>query len=221
MAGQQTHRRLVDLRAQHRLGAAGQQRHPLAPGSLGDEHLGPVDARRTGQLRRCHRNHPLQPPRHQPGERPAEPATNQRQAEQPGIGDHGRQQPAHETLGHWPDVGLLDMDAGLVDEMGVVHAGRTGGHARETGEATVDVLDHLGGGRLVALQHVLRQIDPPAGAVQFVTEEDVGRAGSGAEPAVDAVAQDVVDFLDVGIGEAGLAETGLHRFTRLRTCGRG
>ena len=42
-----------------------------------------------------------------------------------------------------PPVGLLDMDAGLVDQMHVVDARGAGGHAGEAGQAAVDVGDDL------------------------------------------------------------------------------
>src|SRR5690242_20653692 len=94
--------------------------------------------------------------------------------------------------------------------MHVVHAGRTGRHAGEAGEAAVDVLDHLGGRLLVLLQHLLDQVDAPARAVELVTEQHIGRTGRRAKAAMDAGAQDLVGFLDVGIGELGEREFGLH-----------
>ena len=63
-----------------------------------------------------------------------------------------------------PRVGRLDIGAGMIDEVHVMHARRTGGHAGEAGEAAVDVLDHLRRRRLAALQHVLDQVDAPARA---------------------------------------------------------
>ena len=56
------------------------------------------------------------------------------------------------------------MGAGMIDEVHVVHARRTGGHAGKTGEAAVDVLDHVGSRRPVVLQHVLDEVDAPARA---------------------------------------------------------
>ena len=94
--------------------------------------------------------------------------------------------------------------------MHVVHARRTGGHAGETGEAAVDVLDHLPGRRPVLFQHLLDEVDPPARAIEFVAEQHIGRAGRGAEAAMHAGAQDLVGFRDIGIGELRQAEFGFH-----------
>ena len=82
----------------------------------------------------------------------------------------------------------------MIDQMHVVHAGGTGGHAGEAGEAAVDMLDHFGGRRLAALQHVLDQIDAPARRIEFVAEQEIGRAGGGAEAAMHAGAEDRLEL---------------------------
>ena len=89
-------------------------------------------------------------------------------------------------------VGRLDMRAGMIDEMHVIDAGRAGGHAGEAGQAAVDMLDHLAPRRLAVLQHVLDQIDAAARRIDLVAEQHIGRAGRGAEAAMDASAQDLV-----------------------------
>src|SRR5205085_2587445 len=71
-------------------------------------------------------------------------------------------------------------------------------------------LDHLGGRLLVLLQHLLDQVDPPARAIEFVAEQHVGRTGRGAEAAMHAGAQYLVGFLDIGVGQLGQREFGLH-----------
>ena len=48
-----------------------------------------------------------------------------------------------------PPVGFLDMRAGVIDQVHVVHAGGASGHAREAGQAAVDVGDHLLGRRRI------------------------------------------------------------------------
>ena len=68
--------------------------------------------------------------------------------------------------------------------------------------------------RLAALQHVLDQVDAAARAVELVAEQDVGRAGRGAEAAMDAGAEDLLRDRDVRIGELGEGEVGLHGFRR-------
>jgi hypothetical protein len=63
------------------------------------------------------------------------------------------------------------------------------------------MLDHLRRRRLVLLQHVLDQIDPPARAIELVSEQHIGGARCGAEAAMDAGTQDLVGFRDVGVSE--------------------
>src|SRR4030095_617884 len=65
-------------------------------------------------------------------------------------------------------------------------------------------------GGLVVLQHVLDQVDASARAIELVAEFDVGRAGRRAEPAVDAALQNLLRHRDVGVGELGEGEVGLH-----------
>ena len=66
----------------------------------------------------------------------------------------------------------------------------------------------------VVLQHVLDQIDAPARAVELVAEQHIGRAGGGAEAAMDAVAQDLVrDFGDRSDRQLGGVKAGLHATT--------
>ena len=51
------------------------------------------------------------------------------------------------------------------------------------------------GGLLLALQHLLHQVNAPARAVEFVPEQDVSGAGGSAKTAMDAGAQDFVRFV--------------------------
>lgn len=73
--------------------------------------------------------------------------------------------------------------------------------ALRAGEQTINMLDHLGGRRLVLLQHLLDQVDAAARAIELVAEQHIGRTGCGAEAAMDAGAQDLVGLRDVGVGE--------------------
>ena len=59
-----------------------------------------------------------------------------------GSGSTQREHPAQQPLGQRPAVIPLDPDPRLIDQMHVVHAGRTGRHAGQTRQAAVDVLDH-------------------------------------------------------------------------------
>ena len=148
--------------------------------------------------------------RQQGGQRPAQPRENHAQAKQPGPRQHPGEQRAQRPFRQRPSIFLFNPYPCLVDEMHVVHAGRTGGHAGEAGQAAVDMLDHLLRRRPAFFQHLLDEVDAAARAIEFVAEQHIGRAGRGAEPAMHAGAQDLVGFRDIGIGELGEAEFGFH-----------
>ena len=153
--------------------------------------------------------------------RPGAPATGgarggrARRRAAPGGTDRGRgstvaSSAAQQTVRPGPGIGLFDVAAGVIDQMHVVHAGRTRRHAGEAGQAAVDVGDHALRRRPGVLEHVLDQVDAAARAVELVTEQHVGRAGRGAEAAVHARAQDLLQLPHVGIGQLGEREGGLH-----------
>ncbi len=80
------------------------------------------------------------------------------------------------------------------------------------------MLDDLFSSRLVVLQHVFDQVDPAAGAIEFIAKKDEGRAGRGAKAAMDAIAQDLFRSSRVRIRKLGEREIGLHRSnTRIHT----
>ena len=70
----------------------------------------------------------------------------------------------------------------------------------------------VSGRRAVVLEHVLDEVDAAARAVELVAQEHISGASRGAEAAMDAGAEDLVGFADVGIGELGEGEMGLHGF---------
>ena len=144
-------------------------------------------------------------------EGPRQARAEERGPEPGGVGQHGRDHVPHHALRPRPPVGVVDTGAGIVDQVHVVDARRAGGHAGEARQAAVDVERHLLVGRLVVLQHVLDQVDAAARAVELVAEQDVGRAGRGAEAAMDAAAEDLLGNGGVGIGKLGEGEIGLHR----------
>ena len=87
------------------------------------------------------------------------------------------------------------------------------------------MLDDLARRRTVVLQHVLDQVDAPARGIELVAEQHIGRAGRGAEAAMDAGAQDPVRFRGIRIGELRQGEGRLHAYTDETTtsaviCGR-
>src|SRR6202042_2757364 len=73
------------------------------------------------------------------------------------------------------------------------------------------MLDHLGRGRAVVLQHVLDQVDAPPRAVEFVAQKHIGRAGRGAEPTMHAGAQNLFGGVGVRVGELSGGEIRLHQ----------
>jgi hypothetical protein len=204
-------RRRVDRRIDDPLHAAFEQRHAAAPRALRRDGAGP---RRAPGRRHRPRHEPperAEPARQPRDERPERPASHER-APEPG---RARQQPAEQVseraVGQRPAEGLLDAAPRMIDEMHVVHARGAGRHAGEAGKAAVDVERGRCRGRLVALQHLLHEIDAAARAVELVAEQDVGRAGGGAEAAMHAGAEDLLRGGDVRIGELGRAKAGLHR----------
>ncbi len=146
---QEPDRRLVDLRLQHRLGAAGQDRHAPAPfGACGRDH-GRLRADEAAAGARG-ASSSMAPSGFSAGTRFSSPAKGrpsraslERQRGSGGIGQHRRQHGAQQPVRQRPVVGLLDMGAGVVDQVHVVHAGRAGGHAGKAGQAAVDMCDHF------------------------------------------------------------------------------
>ncbi len=131
----------------------------------------------------------------------AEQRRDQREPEAPRIGHQLGKQRAQQALAERAAIGLLDMGAGVIDEMHVVHARRARRHAGEARQAAIDVHGDLGRRRPVVLQHVLDEIDAPARRIELVAVEHIGRTGRGAEAAMHAGAQDFFRFRNVRIGK--------------------
>src|SRR5262249_56088507 len=87
--------------------------------------------------------------------------------------------------------------AGDVEEGAVLEAGGTRGLAGAAGEAAIEVQPRPVG-HWLALQRLLHEVDAPARAVVLVAEQQVGRAGRGAEAAVHALPQDRVGLVPLG-----------------------
>ncbi len=205
---------VVDLGPQDLLGAAGQQDHAapaLGPGR-GGAGTGEVGAAQEPGRRQLEHGHELLEPEpaQDAGEGPHQACRPERKTEAVGVGQDGREQGAGETLPEAALAGLLDVRAGVIDEVHVVDAAGTGGHAREAGEAAVDVALDLGAGRAVVLEHLLHQVDAAARAVALVAQQHVGGAGGGAEAAVHAAPQDLVDLGDARVLQLLCREARLH-----------
>ena len=156
----------VDFRVQHLLGAAGQQRHAAAPRALGGVEA--AERLRGWQGFWCQFQHGAQPfGRHrlagdQAGEATHQPGQAHGGAEARGIGQDHRQHAAQQALRQGAVIGLLDMPAGMIDEVHVVHPGGAGCHAAQAGEAAINMAGlQLGGGAAI-LQHVLDEVDAAA-----------------------------------------------------------
>src|SRR5690606_12352836 len=92
-------------------------------------------------------------------------------------------------------------------------------HARETRQASIDVARDLLGRGPPLLEHLLDQIDPPARTIELVAEQHVGRARRRAEAAVHALAQDLLGFSEIRIGEPIRIETRLQGASPFRPWG--
>ena len=122
------------------------------------------------------------------------------------MGENGTQ----EALGQWTPVGLLDMGTRMIHEMHVMNARRAGSHASKAGEAAVDVRCHFRRRRPVVLKHVLDEVDASARRIELVAVEHIGRAGRGAEAAMNAGAEDFFRFRHGRIGKLRQGKGCLH-----------
>ena len=185
---------LVDRAEEHALDAALQEGHRaalLADGVvvLGQARPGLLQGGGGGQAgHRGQARRQLLDPR-APGdlfetERPrgAEPRRGHPQPSGPG-----------EQLEHQPAVGLLDrrplgvaldLRPCVLQQLVVLDARRTGGHAGHAAQTVVEVLHERARHLLVTLLH---QHDAPARGVHLLAPQHVGRAGGKAEAAVHAV----------------------------------
>ena len=178
--------------------AAGQQRHPAFAGPRGGK-TPPTGLRwrhraaRRSQAQHCGDRSQVRARAKHAGKRLAHTRGSERPAQSAIVRKHvGPDIPRMTRCRRRPPICLLDMDAGMVDQVHVVHARGTGGHAGKTGKAAIDVPDDFGCARPAALQHVLDQVDAPARGIELIPKQHVGRTGRSAEAAMNAGAQDSV-----------------------------
>lgn len=62
----------------------------------------------------------------------------------------------------------------------------------------------------LVLEHVLDQINAPTRTIEFVAEEEIGRAGRSAEPAMDARPEDTLRLAHGRLGQRCYREIRLH-----------
>ena len=221
-AGEEADRGLVDRRVQHLLGTAGEQGDAPATGADGGVAGGNFNragwrdrggsefqqsAQAVGQNALA---------RQDTREGTGQFGALEGQAEQAGARQHGGEHGAQGPIVQGAGVGCFDIGSCMIDEVHVVHAGGAGGHAGQAGEAAVDMADHLLAGGAAGLQHVLDEVDAAARAVEFVAEQNEGRAGRGAETAMHAGSQDLVGDRCVGVAQLRVGKIGLHGAQRLR-----
>ena len=212
MALEQPDRGLVDGRLQHLLHATEQQRHALDRLSrrANDRLVLRRSPRRQVRWHERERGgaglHAER--RYQPAERTCEPAKKQRDAEAAWARQHLGKKPARGPLPRRAPF-LLDADAREIDEMHVVHPARAGGHAGEAGETPVDVVGDRRGDRAL-LEHLLDQVDAAARRIALIAEQHIGRAGGGAEAAMDAALEHGVGAGDGRVLELLVGEIGVH-----------
>ncbi len=179
---------------------------------------------RRRQARRHERKRRCGPLKSKPCERIAqrtrEPAQHQSEPEASRMRQDFRQEEAPAALNGRAAPLRFDAAPGEIDEMHIVDAARTGGHAGEAREAAVDMVGRRRR-HLALLEHLLHQVDAAARAVALIAREHVSRAGRRAEAAMNATAQDFVGAGDRRIGELDVVEIGLHGQPRSPdTCGR-
>ncbi|MNE15496.1 hypothetical protein D3C80_1084060 [compost metagenome] len=104
---------------------------------------------------------------------------------------------------------MLNHGATDVEQVVVLHSGRTGGFTVAAGQAAVQVSLGLGRDRL-AFEHLLDQVNASARTIQLIAQQLVGGAGGRAEPAMHAGAQNTFGFLGTGKTFGLFAQISLH-----------
>jgi hypothetical protein len=158
-----------------------------------------------------HGGKPLEPDRlDERGERLGEERCIEREPEALWIGHQLGERGAQDALAERATICALDVSAGMVDEVHVVHPGRTRRHAGEARKATIDMQGNLRRRRPFVLEHVLDEVDAPAWRIELIAVEYVGRAGGDAKTAMHAGAEYLFRFRHVRIGKLREGEGGLH-----------
>ena len=103
------------------------------------------------------------------------------------------------------------MRARMIDQMHIMNARGTGCHARQTGEAAINMLDHFSARRAIILQHILDEINAATRTIQFIAQEEIGRARRRAKAAMDTAAQDFFRFSNMAIGQLNGGEISPHQ----------
>ena len=103
------------------------------------------------------------------------------------------------------------MYPGMVNQVHVMNARGAGSHASQTGQATINVLYHLGGSGAVIFQHIFDEIDATPGTICFIAQQDIGGAGRCAKAAVDTGAENIIGCRKFRVGQLDYGEMCLHQ----------
>ena len=163
---QQANCGIVDIRIQRPLCASRHQSNPHFARAMRRKTLCIIIATNGRDLRRHHVQHRLEPRiRHQKGKRLPNLRPQKCKAKPCRIGQNFRQGKAQNTIHKGALIGALNMGAGVVDQMHVMHPRRAGGHAGQTGQAAVNMFDGLCVCWAPRFKHILDQVNPPTRTV--------------------------------------------------------
>jgi len=105
------------------------------------------------------------------------------------------------SAGGLEDSGFLGFGAGMLEEFGVIHTGRTGCHAGETTKAEVHFVGKALGWLHPVICNGAHEGDAAARRISFEKGSVVGGAGRQTQPAVHALLKDgVVEILEMRCG---------------------
>ena len=102
------------------------------------------------------------------------------------------------------------MGTGVVNKVLVMHARRARAHARQARQTAVQMLHNRLCRGTAVLQHIFDLVDAAARAIQLIAKQDIRWAGSGAETAMDASAQNLFRFGDVSVSQLSKRKIRLH-----------
>ena len=124
---------------------------------------------------------------------------HQKRSQPPRIREQLENQATKQSI--WNRAGVISLDLGprRLDQLVVLNAGRTCGHARHAAETAIEVLDHRRVQPNGALLGQLHQVDSPARRVHLLAPQQVRRAGRQTEAAMDAVGDQLRIWRVMGI----------------------
>ena len=169
MSCEQANGCIVNIRVQSPLCTARHQRDAFTPDTLCRKYLRIVVSADRRNLLRRDLKHGAQPRIWQHfSKRIADFSAQKRQPEPHGIGQNFRQDPPQQAIIPTAPVVLLDIFAGVIDQMHIMHTGRARRHTGKTRQATVDMLDRMRIRFASFFQHILHKVNTTTRAVQLI-----------------------------------------------------